>query len=130
MEAEFVNLIKTNQRIGTLLPTEVDTMAEELKMEMRIKRDLTFYREDLELGTKFDEQIAYVLSTALTNYESERVSGQTYATDEFQSAIRTLVPDEHVFKAFPIQFKSKDFDEIWRALKAAPVKLSLFREKV
>jgi hypothetical protein len=134
MDPEYVKLVKNNQHVAAILPPAPDYTAEEARIEQKIKRELAIYRLrtfaaatvlnsplELELGTRFDEQIAYVLSTALTNYENERVCGQTFANEEFQSAIRSLVPEAHVFKAFPIQFKSHDTEEMLRAMKSTPV---------
>lgn len=74
------------------------------------------------MGTKFDEKLSYVLTTALANYEHEKLSGgQTFGTEEFQAAIRNLVPDNHTFKAFPIQFTSKDIRKIITTLKNTTV---------
>ena len=43
-----------------------------------------------------------MLSTALANYEYERVGGGSFASKEFQEGIKNYVPEGHTFKAFPI----------------------------
>ena len=53
-----------------------------------------------------------MLQTALANYEFERISGQTFANDEFQSSIKNYVPEGHTFKAFPIQFTHMDTERM------------------
>lgn len=54
------------------------------------------------LKTHWDDKLSYLLQTALSNYEFERVSGTTFANDEFQASIKNYVPEGHTFKAFPI----------------------------
>ena len=56
--------------------------------------------------------MSYLLSTALANYEFERVGGGNFATTEFQHGIKNYVPEGHTFKAFPIQFTHSDSDRI------------------
>lgn len=60
-------------------------------------------RRDSALNlTKFDEQMEYILDSALSSYELERLTGQTFGNEEFSEAIKNIVPDGHTFKAFPI----------------------------
>ena len=40
-------------------------------------------RNDHSLGTQWDAQLSYLLSTALANYEFERIGGGGFATQEF-----------------------------------------------
>lgn len=63
---------------------------------------------------------------ALTNYEQERLTGQTFGNEEFQNAIRKRVPENHTFKAFPIQFTQKNSDQIFNTLLNAQVNQSYF----
>jgi hypothetical protein len=46
--------------------------------------------------------MGYLLSTALANYEYERIGGGSFAAEEFQHGIKNYVPEGHTFKAFPI----------------------------
>ena len=71
--------------------------------------------------TKFDDTLAHILTTALTNYEHERITGQNFGIEEFQNAIRNYISDNHTFKAFPIQFLFDDSTKIFNKLKSAPV---------
>lgn len=57
-----------------------------------------------------------MLSTALHNYELERLAAMTFAGGEFQSAIKNYVPEGHTFKAFPIQFNHFDINKMVLAL--------------
>lgn len=38
---------------------------------------------DTHLTTSWDNQLSYILTTALVNYEYERVGGVTFASEEF-----------------------------------------------
>lgn len=53
-----------------------------------------------------------MLSTALSNYEYERIGGGSFAAEEFQHGIKNYVPDGHAFKAFPIQFTHFETDRM------------------
>ena len=50
----------------------------------------------------------YILDSALSSYELERLTGQTFGNEEFSEAIKNIVPEGHTFKAFPIQFTHLD----------------------
>lgn len=56
--------------------------------------------------------MSYLLSSALANYELERVGGATIANEEFQAAIKHHVPEGHTFKALPVQFTHFDTERI------------------
>ena len=47
-------------------------------------------------------QLSYVLSTAVNNYEMDKLGGQGFAEADFQEGVKNLVPDGHIFQAFPI----------------------------
>ena len=63
-------------------------------------------------STSFDDNISYILSPAICNYELERLCGLTYGNDEFKTAITQVVPDGHTFKAFPLQVQGRDINKI------------------
>jgi hypothetical protein len=52
----------------------------------------------MRIATIWDDDFSYVLSPALSAYESERVTGVCYGNDEFQQAIKKHIPIGHVFK--------------------------------
>ena len=56
--------------------------------------------------------MSYLLSTALSNYEYERIGGGSFAAEEFQHGVKNYVPEGHTFKAFPIQFSHFDTDRM------------------
>jgi centrosomal protein CEP76 len=60
----------------------------------------------VQLSTVWSDDFGYILGPALSSYESERVTGQTYGNDEFQQAIKRTVPHNCVFKGVPFQFTS------------------------
>jgi centrosomal protein CEP76 len=70
------------------------------------------YRAKLKLSYNYDDILATLLSTALSNYEIERVTGSTFCEEEFQFAIKNYIPPKHTFKAFPIQLTTLDPKEI------------------
>jgi len=62
-----------------------------------------------------------MLLPALANYELERTIGQTFGQEEFQNAIKSYIPENHTFKAFPIQFNHRKPKEMFDTLVNAPV---------
>lgn len=78
-----------------LLSTEVET---------KLRVCLVEHRQELGLNTVWNNALSYILSSALSSYEMERVTGVSMSTVEFQQAVRLAVPEGCTFKAFPIQF--------------------------
>ena len=91
-----------------------DVPNEEKLLEKLLKDKIAGIRRNDggNLSTNWDSQLSYLLQTALSNYEFERISGQTFADDEFQASIKNYVPEGHTFKAFPIQFTHYDTERI------------------
>ena len=91
----------------------LDIGAEEKQLESILKQKVGSVRKnDHGLNTQWDAQLSYLLSTALANYEYERVGGGNFASIEFQHGIKNYVPEGHTFKAFPIQFTHYDTDRM------------------
>lgn len=86
------------------MPTTMLNIANEEKLiEQILKEKLGSIRmNDEHLSTSWDNHLGYLLSTALVNYEYERVGGVTFANEEFQSSIKNYVPESHTFKALPV----------------------------
>ncbi|KAF6036841.1 CEP76 [Bugula neritina] len=73
-------------------------------MEIELRRMISEYREGEGLTTVFDDQCSYMLSMALSAYETERITGQHYGNEEFSQSVTHTIPEGHTFKAYPIQF--------------------------
>ena len=52
-----------------------DAAIESNKMEIELRRMISEYREGEGLSTVFDDQCSYMLSMALSAYETERITG-------------------------------------------------------
>jgi centrosomal protein CEP76 len=86
---------------------------EEKLIEQLLKEKISSVRHnDERLPTSWDNHLGYLLSTALANYELERLGGVTFANEEFQSSIKSYVPEGHTFKALPIQFTHFDTERM------------------
>ena len=77
-------------------------------MENAICGHIEEFRKINKLGFNRDMILASILTTALINYETERVMGVTFCQDEFENAIKNYILPKHTFKAFPIQLTSLD----------------------
>ena len=86
---------------------------EEKAIENILKEKIGSVRiNDEHITTSWDNHLSYLLSTALLNYELERLGGVTFANEEFQSSIKNYVPEGHVFKALPVQFTHFDTERM------------------
>lgn len=114
MSTSMLNSLSTSTGIGHIMPSASINVNEEEKMLEGILRDKigSIRRNDHNLGTQWDSQLSYLLSTAVSNYEFERVGGSGFAQEEFQQGIKNYVPEGHTFKAFPIQFIHFDSDRM------------------
>ena len=105
-----------NTQILLQKPT-FDLSTIEPDIEFNICKQIAAFRKANKLRFDHDKILASLLSTALTNYEVERVTGQTFCEQEFQSAVKNYIPLKHTFKAFPIQVTTLDPIEIIEILK-------------
>lgn len=67
------------------MPSTMHNVAQEEKMLEGILRDKigAMRRNDEHLSTSWDNHMSYLLSSALINYEHERLGGSNFGTDEF-----------------------------------------------
>ena len=114
MTPAYINMLPPCQGMGYLMPsTMFNVGAEEKMIEHVLKEKIGSIRmNDERLTTSWDNHLAYLLSTALINYEFERIGGVTLANDEFQASIKNYVPEAHTFKALPVQFTHFDTEKM------------------
>lgn len=104
-----------------LLAPSLDIFKIESSLENSLKIEISNYRKKNKLSsTNFDPVLNSILTTALTNYEWERISGTVFCEEEFQTAIRSYIPLNHSFKAFPIHFTTLDVQQIMEQLNDQP----------
>jgi centrosomal protein CEP76 len=72
-------------------------------LEIKIKALINDRRKEIGLNTFWDDNLSYILGSALYSYETERITGISMGNEEFDQAIKLIVPEGHFFKAFPIQ---------------------------
>jgi len=96
---------------------DIDTFDLESQLEKDLKKKFEqIWKDEAGDTTKWDKQLSYLLSTALINYEMERLANVTFSGEEFKSSIKHYVPQGHTFKAFPIQFNHLDVTKMSIAL--------------
>ncbi len=86
MKQSFINTIPPSQGIGYLQPSNMilSLSQEEKTLEGLLRDKIASMRmNDENLQTHWDNQLSYLLSSALANYEMERVGGVTFANEEF-----------------------------------------------
>ena len=86
MSHAYINALTPNSAIGDLMASQGINVPEEEKLLESILRDKIagVRRNDHNMGTEYDTQLSYMLSTALSNYEYERIGGSNFASQEFQ----------------------------------------------
>lgn len=89
-----------------LIPGTTDAAALAISTEIALKQLVNEYRADQwQLSTSFDEQMGYIMNSALVGYELERIGGVESSTnlDDFQACVKRLVAHQHIFKCQPMQ---------------------------
>lgn len=112
MAGDILERLVGTSKLVPLLPPIPDVTSEELRLENEVKKLISSYRERNDLLTHWDDELSYLLSPALVNYELDRIGGVTYGNEEFQQSIKRYVPEGHTFKAFPSQFLGLKPNEI------------------
>ena len=87
-----------------LLPALSDPNSESIHMEKDLRQLVVNHRLDMSLDTAWNNELSYLLSSALAFYEFEYTMGVSAGNDDFQHAIRMHVPEGYTFKGFPAQF--------------------------
>lgn len=118
-----VSGIKSSQTSVSLLPPKLDAFTEEDLLEKELKTFISDHRKSQAMTCKFDDKLSNMLLPALANYELERTTGATFGQEEFQNSIKMYIPDNHTFKAFPIQFNHRNAKTIFDTLVHAPVRI-------
>lgn len=108
----------------------LEPLEEEARLESALKSLIKEHREARGLRTEFDERMNQVLSSAIASYEMERITGKTFGEEEFQAAVKRIIPSQNTFSAFPIQFTHKDPLKIFETLKTAPVNTLILPKKM
>lgn len=85
MSSSYIKTLTTSSGIGYLMPSSLQNVGDEEKLLESILRDKisAVRRNEHHLSTSWDTQLSYLLSTALANYEYERVGGGSFAAEEF-----------------------------------------------
>ena len=116
MSSAMLNTLTTSTGIGYLMPSIRTNTGDDEKMLEGILKDKigSIRRNEHGLGTTWDMQMSYLLSTAVSNYENEKIGGKGFSEEEFQEGIKNHVPQGHTFLACPIEFRSYETDDMIR----------------
>ena len=101
--SEYHRCFSTNDVLKLLVDEGRDREAEEERMEQELKQRVKEYRDNKKYFTRFDDALANALSSAAKYYELNKSLGKKLESDLFQQAVKHNIPDNHIFKAFPIQ---------------------------
>eukprot|EP00297_Palpitomonas_bilix_P002881 CAMPEP_0113908950 /NCGR_PEP_ID=MMETSP0780_2-20120614/26506_1 /TAXON_ID=652834 /ORGANISM="Palpitomonas bilix" /LENGTH=642 /DNA_ID=CAMNT_0000904555 /DNA_START=152 /DNA_END=2077 /DNA_ORIENTATION=- /assembly_acc=CAM_ASM_000599 len=104
-----------------LLPSTHNVFQIEQAVEDTLRALVVEHRRHLGLYTLWDESLGFILSSALSAYETERIVGVTVGNADFQHSVKRAVPEGNTFKGFPVQFVHRDPARMMGALKASTV---------
>ncbi|XP_040209863.1 centrosomal protein of 76 kDa [Rana temporaria] len=126
MSAEAIKSVCSPGSITSLPPfpplcsSLIDAATESNEIELQLRVLVSEHRKDLDLSTVWDDQLSYLLSPALSAYETERSTGISAGNEEFQDAIRRAVPDGHTYKGFPIYFLHRNARRVFATCMRSP----------
>jgi centrosomal protein CEP76 len=102
----------------------------EEELERKLLNIISQKREDAYgLSSNFDEGLAYLLQPAISAYENERLTGFSFGTDDFQSAVKNAVPDKHCFKGLPLCFAHVDPNKIMAGIEGSVIGADILRTR-
>ena len=80
------------------------------------------HRKDLDLTTKWDDNLSLLLGQSLTSYEIEKSCGvANVGNDDFQDAIKRAVPEGNTFKGFPMQLLHCNANKVFKSCMKSAV---------
>ncbi|KEG10512.1 centrosomal protein 76kDa [Trypanosoma grayi] len=86
----------------SLLWVPCDTKSLEDQLQAELMREVTEYRDARGIVTCFDDGLAYVLSQALSSYESQRRNGTPEDLSLFESCVKGIIGEGKTFKGVPV----------------------------
>jgi hypothetical protein len=92
-------------------------MADEATLENSLKMVIESHRKSLNLVTRYDEDLSHMLGQMLEKYELSLCTTSKYDSATFSESIKNHIPVNFVFKAFPIQLKSRNVLSILESIK-------------
>lgn len=102
-------------------PNIAQVYEEEEQLERDLQSLIKKYRDSKKFFTRFNEDLSCVLGSALQSYETNRLTGASISSETFQSGIKNIIPEGHIFKAFPIEQRHKNAVKIFEQMKVNPV---------
>ena len=108
--------VSTIPYLPPLCQSQLDSALISNDLERQLRSIITLHRKDLGLNTFWDDNLSYILSPALSSYETERLTGISIGNEEFDQAIKLNIPDGHSFKAFPIQFVHRNARKVFASM--------------
>ena len=97
-----------------LFESTINTIELEEQIEVFLKDKICYYRESTLMSrTEFDESMSYILTPAVSKWEIEKVYELKSSQEELVAAIYNVIPDGHIFKAFPVETRSINPQEVF-----------------
>eukprot|EP01006_Ploeotia_vitrea_P034444 TRINITY_DN65753_c7_g1_i2.p1 TRINITY_DN65753_c7_g1~~TRINITY_DN65753_c7_g1_i2.p1 ORF type:complete len:530 (+),score=268.68 TRINITY_DN65753_c7_g1_i2:743-2332(+) len=119
MNPDAISVLPRRHNITIKRPL-VDGPREEERLEGELRTLIAEWRHKEHklqgAPTLWDPQFSYILSSALSAYESERVTGHAFGNVLFQESVKRYIDVQSVFKAVPMQFSNRNATEIFAAM--------------
>jgi centrosomal protein CEP76 len=121
MDPEILLGIEHQEQVP-LCPSTINHLPTEEALERALRPMISsFRRENLKLGTSWDEQLSYLLTPALSAYEMERLAGVPFGNEEFQQSIKRNVPEGHTFRGYPIVVNQRSPTRVMESFRRAQI---------
>lgn len=117
---QFATILSNTNISSLMMPDLSRCIEEEEELERDIKHLLKKYRDAMKYHTRFSDSLTSILGTALTCYELNKSTGNTIESESFKAAIKSSIPDGHIFKAFPLQTNHTNAVSFFELVKNDP----------
>ncbi len=129
MDAEILSGLEHQESVP-LCPSSINPLKVEVDMERALRHAITaLRRNELRLGTDWDDQLSYMLGPALCAYEMERLTGAAFGNEEFQESIKRNVPEGHTFRGYPIVVSERSPNSVLGVFRRATIASDILRTR-
>ena len=116
----YTKMLSNTNISSLMMPDLAKHIEDEEELERDIKSLLKKYRDAMKYHTRFSDNLTSILGTALSCYELNKSTGNMIESESFKSAIKSSIPEGHVFKAFPLQTNHKNAVSFFELIRNDP----------
>jgi centrosomal protein CEP76 len=106
-----------HQHVVPLIPPALNCMPVEEQLESQLRMQVDSIRLQSKLSTTWDSDLSFLLMPALVAYETEKITGSPFGNEDFQCAIKGVVPKGYCFKGYPTMFAHQEPERMLSVLQ-------------